>query len=49
MEKFLYPTPPVSCNITGPSSSGKIVFLITLFLKNSREFEKIYIHSPSLH
>ena len=49
MEKVLYPTHPVKCIITGPSESGKSVFLtnIVLYLKN--EYDKIYIYSTSLH
>ena len=32
MEKFLYPQNPVQCNITGPSESGKSVFLTNINL-----------------
>ena len=49
MEKFLYPTHPVRCIITGPSCSGKSVFLTNLILNIINEFDKIYIYSPSLH
>ena len=49
MEKFLYPSHPVRCIITGPSCSGKSVFLINLFLNIINEYNKIYICSPSLH
>ena len=49
MEKFLYPTHPVRCIITGPSSSGKSVFLTNLILNVNNEYDKICIYSPSLH
>ena len=49
MEKILYPNHPVRCNITGPSCSGKSVFLTNLILNIFNEFDKIYIYSPSLH
>ena len=49
MEKFLYPTHPVRCIITGPSCSGKSVFLTKLILNIINEYDKIYIYSPSLH
>ena len=49
MEKFLYPTHPVRCIITGPSNVGKSVFLINLILNIINEYDKIYIHSPRLH
>ena len=32
MEKFLYPTHPVCCIITGPPECGKSVFRINLIL-----------------
>ena len=48
-EKFLYPTHPVRCIITGPSCSGKSVFLTNLILNIINEYDKIYIYSPSLH
>ena len=48
MDKFLYPTHPVRCIITGPSECGKSVFLTNLILNNINEFEKTYIDSPSL-
>ena len=48
MEKFLYPTHPVTCIITGPSECGKSVFLTNLILNNINEYNKIYIFSPSL-
>ena len=49
MEKILYPTHPVRCNITGPSECGKSVFLTNLILNIITEYDKIYIYSPSLH
>ena len=49
MEKLLYPSHPVRCIITGPSESGKSVFLINLILNIINEYDKIYIYSPSLH
>ena len=49
MEKYLYPTHPVRCIITGPSECGKSVFLTNLILNIINEYDKIYIYSPSLH
>ena len=49
MEKFLYPTHPVRCILTGPSNVGKSVLLTTLILNTINEYDKIYIYSPSLH
>ena len=49
MEKYLYPKHPVRCIITGPSSSGKSIFLTNLILNIINEYDKIYIYSPSLH
>ena len=49
MDKFLYPTHPVRCIITGPSECGKSVFLTNLNLIIIDELEKIYIHSTSIH
>ena len=49
MEKFLYPTHPVRCTITGPSECGKSVCLTNLILIIINEYDKIYIYSPSLH
>ena len=49
MEKFLYPNNPVCCIITGPSCSGKSVFLTNLILININDNNKMYIYSPSLH
>ena len=48
-EKNFYPQNPVRCIITGPSSSGKSVFLTNLILNFISEYEKIYNYSPSLH
>ena len=49
MEKFLYPSHPVRCIITGPSECGKSVFLTNLILNIINEYDKINIYSPSLH
>ena len=49
MEKKFYPNHPVRCIITGPSSSGKSVFLTNLILNIINEYDKIYIYSPSVH
>ena len=49
MGKFLYPTHPVRCIITGPSECGKSVFLTNFILNVNNEYNKIYIYSPSLH
>ena len=49
MEKILYPNHPVRYIITGPSESGKSVFLTKLILNINNEYIKIYIYSPSLH
>ena len=49
MEKYLYPTHPVRCIITGPSECGKSVFLTNLILNIINDYDKIYIYSPSLH
>ena len=49
MDKFLYPTHPVRCIITGPSECGKSVFLTNIILNIINEYDKIYIYSPSLH
>ena len=48
MDKFLYPTHPVRCIITGPSECGESVFLTNLILNIINENDKIYIYSPSL-
>ena len=49
MEKFLYPSHPLRCIITGPSSVGKTVFLTNLILNIINEYDKMYIYSPSIH
>ena len=49
MEKILYPHHPCRCIITGPSESGKSVFLTNIILNIINEYDKIYIYSPSLH
>ena len=49
MEKFSYSNHPVRCIITGPSCSGKSVFLKILFLNIINEYGKVYIYSSSLH
>ena len=49
IEKILYPSHPVRCIITGPSECGKSVFLTNLILNIIKEYDKIYIYSPSLH
>ena len=49
MEKYFYPNHPVRCIITGPSECGKSVFLTNLILNIIKEYDKIYIYSPSLH
>ena len=49
MDKKLYPSHPCRVIITGPSCSGKSVFLTNLILKIINEYDKIYIYSPSIH
>ena len=49
MEKFLYPSHPVRCIITGPSECGKSYFLTNLILNIINEYDKIYIYSTSLY
>ena len=49
MEKFLYPSHPVRCIITGPSKVGKSYFLTNLILNIIDEYDKIYFFSPNLH
>ena len=49
MEKFLNPSHPIRCIITGLSDCGNSIFLRNLILLNFNEFDKIYINSPSLH
>ena len=48
-DKYLYPSHPVRCIITGPSCSGKSVFLTNLIFNIINEYDNIYIYSPSLH
>ena len=48
MDKYLYPTHPVRCIITGPSECGKSVFLTNLILNIIIEYNKKYIYSTSL-
>ena len=48
MEKTLYPKHPLRCIKTGPSNSGKTVFLTNLILNNTDKYIKINIYSPSL-
>ena len=49
MEKFLNPSHPVRCIITGPSNVGISVFLTNLFLNIINEYDKIYTYSPFFH
>ena len=49
MDKILYPTHPVRCIITGPSKCDKSVFSTNLISNIINEYDKIYIHWPSLH
>ena len=49
MEKFLYPTHPVKCIITGPSECGKSLFRKNFILYIIIEYNKIYFYSPTLH
>ena len=49
MENFLCANHFLRCIITGPSSSGKSVFLTNLILNIISEYNKLYIYSPSLH
>ena len=49
MEKFSYPNHPVRCIITGPSFSGKSVFLTTLILNIINDFDNLCIYSPYLN
>ena len=48
-DKFLHPLHPVRCFITGPSESAKPYLLTNFNSYKIKEFEKIYIFSPSLH
>ena len=49
MEKILYPKHPLRCIIAGPSNSGKTYFLTNIILNIIKEYDKIYIYTPSLH
>ena len=49
MEKFLYPSHPLRCIITGPSECGKSVILTKIILKIINEYDKKYIYSQNLH
>ena len=49
MDKKLYPSHPCRVIITGPSESGKSVFLTNIILNIINEYDKIYIYSPSIH
>ena len=49
MENYLYPPHSVRCITTGPSNVGKSVILENLILNLIKEYDKIYIYSPSLH
>ena len=49
MVKFLYPTHPVRCIITGPPECSESVFLTNLILNIINEYIKKYIYSPSFH
>ena len=49
MEKFLYPSHPVRCIITGPSECSNSVFLTNSISNIINENDKIYIYSPSLY
>ena len=49
MEKNLYSFRPLRCNITGSSDCVKSVFLTNLTLNIIKDYDKIYIYSPSLH
>ena len=40
MDKYLYPSHPVCCEINGRSECGKRYFLTKLCLNNINEFEK---------
>ena len=48
MAKFPYPNQPVRCIITGPGECGESVFLTNLILNIIKEYDKVYIYSPSL-
>ena len=48
-ENLLYPKHPLRCIITGPSECGKAKLLANLILNFFKEYDKLYIYSPSLH
>ena len=45
MDKKLYPSHPCRVIITGPSCSGKSIFLTNLILNIINEYDKIYIYT----
>ena len=49
IDKYLYPTHPVRCLITGPSECGESVFLTNLILNIIKEYDKMYTLTPSPH
>ena len=49
MEKILYPEIPIRCIISGKSNSGKSTLLFKILFNIINEFDKIYIHSPTIH
>ena len=49
IDKYLYPTHPVRCIITGTSECGKSEILTNLILKIINEYDKMYTYPPSRH
>ena len=49
MKKLLYPNQPVRCIISGKSNSGKSSLLFKILFNIINDFDKIYIHSPTIH
>ena len=54
IENFFHPNHPLRCIVSGPSLSGKSVFLTNLFFIEIikfiiHEYDKIYIYSPSFY
>ena len=47
LDKFLYPSYLVGCNITGPSEFGKSCFQTIVILNVPDDFGKVNINSPS--
>ena len=47
MDKYLYPSHPVRCEINGRSECGKRYFLTELCLNNINEFEKDLFTIPT--